>query len=407
MGAYLEKPVKDFEKRRENGAVSGGRLAFGSTAIQGWRTSMEDAHTCKLSYGQDPTTAFFGVFDGHGGIEVANYCKEHIPEELLTDANFIDAQRSSTAKADQYTDALRNTFLRVDQAVLDGWKDVTHKASPRSGRHNIITVEQEPLGAYEEGGPGSTAAVCLIKDRKLYIAWCGDSRIVLCRRVEKDGAQGCYADQLTEDHYPSLPSEKKRIEALGGSIKDGRVNGNMCLTRTFGNFAYKNRSDLSQDNQLVTARPDTKCVDLTADCEFLILGSDGLFDRMDAQDVVEFVRPKVDKGQRLDQVCVDLIEEVLPKAIADTDGLGCDNMTCIIIDLVNNNRKLGYRKMDVIEDEDVEDAHFMEEDPASGSTIQPLRFETLPESPHTAPPNWGFNPDEGNAAQANASGPAR
>ena len=35
--------------------------------MQGWRISMEDAHTHILSLNDDPTGAFFGVFDGHGG----------------------------------------------------------------------------------------------------------------------------------------------------------------------------------------------------------------------------------------------------------------------------------------------------------------------------------------------------
>lgn len=35
--------------------------------MQGWRVNMEDAHTTLLSLPDDPGTAFFAVYDGHGG----------------------------------------------------------------------------------------------------------------------------------------------------------------------------------------------------------------------------------------------------------------------------------------------------------------------------------------------------
>lgn len=44
--------------------------------MQGWRNTMEDAHIADLDIA--PGTAFFGVYDGHGGNEVADYVKEHL-----------------------------------------------------------------------------------------------------------------------------------------------------------------------------------------------------------------------------------------------------------------------------------------------------------------------------------------
>ena len=38
--------------------------------MQGWRVTMEDAHTHILSIPDDPKAAFFGVYDGHGGTVV-------------------------------------------------------------------------------------------------------------------------------------------------------------------------------------------------------------------------------------------------------------------------------------------------------------------------------------------------
>jgi len=64
MGAYLSQPITDKESTDGEDA----KFKYGTTAMQGWRTNMEDAHSTVL--GLDEDTAFFGVYDGHGGKEV-------------------------------------------------------------------------------------------------------------------------------------------------------------------------------------------------------------------------------------------------------------------------------------------------------------------------------------------------
>ena len=45
------------------------KLRYGLSAMQGWRRTMEDSHISNLDIGDG--VAIFGVFDGHGGSEVA------------------------------------------------------------------------------------------------------------------------------------------------------------------------------------------------------------------------------------------------------------------------------------------------------------------------------------------------
>lgn len=45
---------------------------------------MEDAHVANGRFMGDPNKALFGVFDGHGGREVAVYCNEEY-EKILED----------------------------------------------------------------------------------------------------------------------------------------------------------------------------------------------------------------------------------------------------------------------------------------------------------------------------------
>lgn len=71
----------------------------------------------------------------------------------------------------------------------------------------------------------------LITPSKIYTANAGDSRAVLCRKGN--------AVPLSYDHKPENDSERKRIQGAGGDIINGRVNGGLNLSRSFGDFNYK------------------------------------------------------------------------------------------------------------------------------------------------------------------------
>ncbi|KAI7268926.1 hypothetical protein KC352_g8538, partial [Hortaea werneckii] len=86
MGQTLSEPVVD--KKSDEGQDD--RVAFGVSAMQGWRISMEDAHAAVLDLqplegeeevkpaDSDVRISFFGVYDGHGGDKVAIYTGEHL-----------------------------------------------------------------------------------------------------------------------------------------------------------------------------------------------------------------------------------------------------------------------------------------------------------------------------------------
>ena len=54
--------------------------------MQGWRRANEDAHICAVEI--ETGVHLFGVFDGHGGCEVAKFCEKHIVSELKADPDF-------------------------------------------------------------------------------------------------------------------------------------------------------------------------------------------------------------------------------------------------------------------------------------------------------------------------------
>lgn len=85
-------------------------------------------------------------------------------------------------------------------------------------------------------GKGCTANVVLIKDGILYVANAGDARCVLACNGNKPVA-------MSTDHKPNVLSEKTRILKAGSTINsEGRIDGNLNLSRAIGDLKYKKNS---------------------------------------------------------------------------------------------------------------------------------------------------------------------
>ena len=77
----------------------------------------------------------------------------------------------------------------------------------------------------------------------------------------------------------------------------------------------------------VLAEPDTTTLPVDASCEFLVLASDGLWDKLDAQEAVDVARPLCcTGGQQLSAACRRLVE------LAASRG-STDDITVLIVRL--------------------------------------------------------------------------
>jgi Protein phosphatase 2C len=68
----------------------------------------EDAHVAALNFDGREDVAFFGVYDGHGGAQVAKFCAMHMPDELLRNAKY---------KQGDIAGALKGTYLAIDERL--------------------------------------------------------------------------------------------------------------------------------------------------------------------------------------------------------------------------------------------------------------------------------------------------
>ncbi|XP_012233100.1 probable protein phosphatase 2C T23F11.1 [Linepithema humile] len=295
MGQTLSEPVT----KKKSTCCRDNNYRVGSSCMQGWRIKMEDSHVHILSLPSDPDTAFFAVYDGHGGAAMAQHAGKHLHEYIT---------KRSEYQAGDIVEGIQQGFLELDKAMQNN-------------------------AALRDEHAGTTVIALLIKDNILYSANAGDSRAVACVNGE--------TVPLSRDHKPTLKDERKRIEAAGGFVEYKRVNGNLALSRALGDFIFKRNDRKPPQEQIVTAFPEVQQFPVNEDWEFVILACDGIWDVMTSGEVVEFVRTrlaqtKLGDGESHQNVTIhpeEICEELLNCCLAPDAlmGTGCDNMTVILV----------------------------------------------------------------------------
>ncbi|KAL1950327.1 hypothetical protein VTO73DRAFT_5451 [Trametes versicolor] len=294
MGQTLSIPATD--KTTQQGG--NGKFLYGVSEMQGWRITMEDAHTAELNLdgapSEDETNTFFAVYDGHGGAAVAKYAGQNVHHRLVRDEAY---------KQHDYRLALKNAFLGTDEDIRSN-PDFARDAS------------------------GCTAVAALVtKEGRVYVANAGDSRSVISVKGE--------AEALSIDHKPQNEVEKNRIVAAGGYIEYGRVNGNLALARALGDFDYKKNASLRPEAQIITSDPEIMEHQITEEDEFIIIACDGIWDCLTSQQAVNVVRLLIAQGRKLPELCEMICELCLAPDTTTGAGIGCDNMTIMVVALLH------------------------------------------------------------------------
>ena len=303
--------------------------------MQGWRKRQEDAHIAAVSQGNKKDIDVFGVFDGHGGKEISQFVSNHFTQELVINKNLPD----------DMSQALKETFIKMDEIMqtpesIEEIKkyarlskeqdDLQSKNEPPNSQMALISQlipPKDPEANDISMRTGCTACVMSIDEtnKKIYFANAGDSRVVLC----KNGV----AEAKSEDHKPEMDSEKTRIYKADGWISDGRVKGNLNLTRGFGDLEYKQNKKLKPEEQMITANPDINVEDFSKDMDFVIIGCDGIWDCLTNQEACDFVskRLKENKDIKISKIIEEMMDSIVATDLYNETGVGCDNMTCIVI----------------------------------------------------------------------------
>ncbi|CAN8315322.1 unnamed protein product [Cochlearia groenlandica] len=229
------------DERREVESEGDGYSVY---CKRGRREAMEDRFSAITNLHGDHKQAIFGVYDGHGGVKAAEFASKNLDKNVLEEV-FDKGNESSDME-----NAVKRGYLTTDAAFL---RDKNVKG-------------------------GSCCVTALIKEGNLVVANAGDCRAVM--------SQGGVAQALSSDHRPSRDDERKRIETTGGYVDTfhgvWRIQGSLAVSRGIGDSHLK---------KWVIAEPETKMLRIKHDHEFLILASDGLWDKVSNQEAVDIARP--------------------------------------------------------------------------------------------------------------------
>ena len=233
---------------------------------------------------------FMGVYDGHGdkGKEASTFIEKEIKKLVTDNKNKI---RKWSLQA--------NSRDMITKMFVDGYKKIQNLMKKQ--------VPQFELS-------GSCAVSALLIDKVCYVINLGDSRAVIGGKL----IDNIFAIQMSVDHKPSLPEEMERIKKSGGEVKipnEGaggpmrvyKLNENspgLAVARSLGD-CYGHECGVSEEPQVsYRILEDTD--------EFIVMGSDGIWDVMNSVEIVGYVFERTnDRANRVDKdkIAEEIVEE--------------------------------------------------------------------------------------------------
>lgn len=281
------------------------RLGVGISCKKGFKPEAPNQDSyCYVHAEGENAFDLYGVFDGHGvsGHDVSNYVRENLPKLFLSDKN-----RDINAKQ-----ALLDSFART-QKLLEADPEIDCSISGATG----------------------TLAYRRADSDEVTVAHCGDSRAILVYE-SKGKAVGV---ELTADHKPNLPAEKRRIEQGGGCVvfdgfynhrvfKKGTVYPGLNMSRAFGD-------SIGHHEAGIVETPDVKTVNVKSKYDFLalVLCSDGVWEFIDNNECAKMVLQCRDKEtKKIDPVLAaeSLAKESWNRWMEDTAGETSDDITIVV-----------------------------------------------------------------------------
>ncbi|KAF3965164.1 hypothetical protein ACB098_01G175600 [Castanea mollissima] len=234
----------------------------------------QDSFAIHTPFGTNPDDHFFGVFDGHGefGAQCSQFVKRKLCENLL-----------------------RNNKFHADAV------EACHGAY-------ITTNSQLHADSLDDSMSGTTAITVLVRGRTIYVANSGDSRAVIAQQRGKD----VVAVDLSIDQTPFRADELERVKLCGARVLtldqiEGLKNPDVQCWGTEegddgdpprlwvpngmypGTAFTRSIGDSIAESIGVVATPEIVVLELTPEHPFFVLASDGVFEFLSSQTVVDMV----------------------------------------------------------------------------------------------------------------------
>lgn len=254
----------------------------------------------------------FGVFDGHGvnGHFVSRYLKDYFGNFFTKTENYL-----------MHTEPEGNLTVK---------KCYEHLSNLYFIRQACASVDEKlKRQKFDTRLSGSTGVIIVHIEDKIICFNVGDSRAIYINDLYE-------AVQISKDHKPNLPEEKKRIQNMGGRVDrienfanigpfrvwnaNGDVPG-LAMSRSFGDFIGKSVGVINDPDyfELSIVENKVRCV---------ILASDGLFEFISNETIAEIASPFIKKND-----CAGATRRLVDEAYRTwtKDGVICDDITVIVI----------------------------------------------------------------------------
>ncbi|CAG9313710.1 unnamed protein product [Blepharisma stoltei] len=247
-----------------------------------------------------PNCSYFGIFDGHGGDGCSSFLRDKL-HQFIIESHFFPSFPHKAIK--EALEKAENEFMKISKETNDK--------------------------------SGSCAVIALIVGQVCYIANIGDSRALM------SGLSGKHVYSLTTDHKPADPQEQTRIFQAGGLVysttswnrsKVYRVlPGKLSVSRTIGDADAKN-IEMGGNPSVVISTPEIRKFEIKPEYDFIMLGSDGIFDTMTNRDVVDKAWESIDglNGELTQTKCAKAVEGVILESFKRQTR---DNVSAVIIAL--------------------------------------------------------------------------
>jgi len=238
--------------------------------------------------GKWPKVSFFGVYDGHAGPTCSEFLKEKLHHYIFQNPSFIECPQ----------EAITSAFQKAE--------------------HDFTLLAKETRDR-----SGSCALVALFVEEMCYVANLGDSRAILCT--------GDCVYPLTWDHKPSNKKEQHRIQGFGGTLYQAGnrqeplgplrvLPGKLSVSRAIGDIDAK-LVEFGGIPGVVSAVPEVKSFNISAEDKYLFLGCDGIYDFLSNEDLKNMISENHPKRS---------VEKVIFEAALQGS---CDNLTGVLVTL--------------------------------------------------------------------------
>ncbi|CAI2381896.1 unnamed protein product [Moneuplotes crassus] len=233
----------------------------------------------------------------------------------------LDSEFNSSNKASR--DSKRREDIRIKEALRLAFNNT----------HGKMKQQQ-----FDSKLSGTTCVTIVIQDDRVYIANAGDSRVVVGR---KNSRLLWEPYQLSRDHKPDLEDEHHRIISNRGRVfpfrdEEGNYLGPHRVWHP--NFLYpglamsRSLGDCIAHQYGVTSDPEITQYKMQAHDKFIILASDGIWEFMSNQEVIDTLSIAIDEDD-YGKAIEDLVTQAHEQWIAN--DICIDDITCVVVKLKN------------------------------------------------------------------------